>query len=134
MARIVALRPPSLLAKAPSSERRIPPPMSQDMMRALDQQFAQVPIAALADPQLRIARAALPLLGPQPQKSRHIATVREALGPPQRQHEGDRGQLANTRNTGQPFHLRVSVSQLADLLVIAADVLTQSIVLLQQSA
>ncbi len=103
-------------------------------MRTLYEQFAQVWIAALGDPQFRIARAALSLSGSQPQKPRHIPAVRKTFGPAERQHKSHRSQLAHTGNAGQPLHFGMTLGQLADLLIGGADLPAQCVDLLEQPA
>ena len=92
-------------------------------MCTLHQQLAQIRIAALGDPQLRIASAALSLPGPQAQESRHIAAVREPLGPAQRKYEGHRSERADPRYAGQTIYLGLLTGQLANLLIIVSDLL-----------
>ena len=97
--------------------------MTQNVMGALHQQLAHIRIAAFGNAQLRIARAALPLLRPQSQESRDIAAVRESLGAAQREHESHRGEPADAGNAFQPRQLRMLPGQLADLLIVAGDLL-----------
>jgi hypothetical protein len=125
------LLPPS---PSPAAQGRIPSPMPQNLMRALYQQLAQIWIAALRDPQLRIACAALPLLRPQAQEPCYIPAVHEPLGTAQGEHERHRREPPHAWNTLQSLYLRVLFGQRADLLVVVVDLLTQRIDLLQQSA
>jgi hypothetical protein len=57
----------------------------------------------------------------------------ESLGAAQREHERHCGEPAHARNTFQPREFGMLTGQHADLLIIAGDLPTQSINLIQQS-
>jgi len=120
------------LGQSPLPERRVFAVVAQNMMGALHQQLAHIRIAALGNPQLRVARATLPLLRPQSQKSGGIAAVRQSLYPAQRQHERQRGKSADAGNTFQPHQLRMAPGQLSDFLIVAGELFADGVDLLQQ--
>ena len=107
--------------------------MAQNMMGALHQQLAHIRIAAFGNAQLRVARATRPLLRPQSQKPRDIAAVRESLGAAQRQHEGQRGEPADTGNTFQLLQFRMLLGQPVDLSMVAGDLAAEGVDLLEQA-
>src|ERR1022692_135883 len=96
-------------------------PVAQNAVRCLYQQPSQQHVPGFADPQLRLAVAAVPLLPRQSQVRPYVPAVFEALCIFQRQDEGQRNQRPHSIHLLQQLRLRVSFLDLLDLLVVHSD-------------
>ncbi len=94
----------------------------QDVVGALDQQTSQIGIAGLGDAELRIAFARLTAFWPEPKIATNVSTTSEPTLIPERQHEGKRGDVADSMNRHHGLGLGIlGLSQPLDIPVVLLD-------------
>src|SRR6185503_528353 len=121
------------LLQPPPLQIRIRTAPAQNTVRRLHQQRAQVHIALLADPQLRLALAGLALLGPQAHIAAHIPALPESFPVLQRQHKRQSDQRSHSAHLPQEFGFRIlGPGDLLDFCVRLFNLFRQRFHLLQQ--
>src|SRR6476661_4143945 len=99
---------------------------TQDVLRPLHQQGAQIRVAFLADVHLRFALAGVSSPGLQPQIATHVAALSETMRIFQPQQERQRDQRAYALDLLQQSYSRITLlCQILDALVVFHDVLAQ---------
>src|SRR5207249_4437967 len=105
--------------QAPAPQITVHPKWSQDVLRSLHQQRAQIRIAFLADVQLRLALSRVPASRLQSQIAAHIATLAKTMRIFQRQQKRQRDERAYALDLLQQCHLRIRVlRQFLDAIVV----------------
>jgi hypothetical protein len=109
-------------AKPPPTQGGVFTPRSDDMVGAFDQELAEISIAGFCDSKLRIAVTRLASTRSQSQVAADVAASLKSLFLSQRQHEGQRCQMANPIYLDQGLCLRVgSLDKLFDRSVVLLD-------------
>src|SRR5271169_7112152 len=112
--------------QSPTSQIAVDAERSQDVLRSLHQQRAQIGIAFFADVHLRLALSRVPASRLQSQIATHIATLAKTMRIFQRQHVRQRDQRAYALDLLQQRHLRITLlGQILDALVVFHDALAQ---------
>ena len=104
-----ALATPLGQLQSPAPQITVNPEGSQNMLRTLHQQGAQIGIAFLADVHLRLALAGVSSPWLQSQVATHVAAFAKAVRIFERQQKRQRDQRAHALDLLQQRHLRITV-------------------------
>src|SRR5882757_1297956 len=108
--------------QSPAPQITVDPEWSQDVLRSLHQQRAQIRIAFFANVHLRLALSRVPPSRLQSQIATHIATLAKTMRIFQRQHVRQRDQRTHTLDLFQQRGLRITLlRQIFEALVVLAN-------------
>src|SRR5438270_25856 len=111
--------------QAPAPQITVHPEWSQNVLRSLHQQRAQVRVAFLADVHLRLAPPGVPPSRLQSQIAAHVPALAKAMRIFQGQQKRQPDERAYSLHLLQQCHLRITVlRQFFDALVVLANLLT----------